>query len=123
MKRAFAVLALLLLASSVAFASEKADWWTNLKNKARKITPTKTTTTTTAVGGLRGTKEGEEALYWKGKEVSVAKEELESFNSALDLAISGEVYAAKEGFEGFLRSYPQSALADDARQSLRMLNK
>lgn len=121
MRKAFAVLALVFLVSSVTLASEKTDWWANLKNKVKKMTPSKTTTTATAVGGLRGTKEESETLYWKGKETAVSKDELDSFISALDLAIKGEAASARAGFEGFLKFYPSSALADDARQSLRML--
>ena len=125
MKRATAFIFTILIAASLSFASEKGDWWSNLKSKVRQIAPTKTTTTTTAVGGMRGTKEETETVYWKGKDLSssVTTEELESFNSALDYAMKGDNTEAKIRFENFLRAYPSSALAGDARQSLKVLSK
>ncbi len=89
-----------------------------------KLAPPKDTTATTAVGGVRGAKdEGAESLYWKGKEVEVKKEELESFNSALDLAIKGDKAESIKRFEEFLKKYPASTLAKDARESLKVLKE
>jgi len=121
MRKIALFLMVFVLASMPAFSGEKSDWWGSLKAKISKITPTKTQPTVTAVGGLRGGKEQEESLYWKGKEPSVTKEELEAFNKALDFAIKGDSIRAKEGFERFLSTYPSSALADDAKKSLKML--
>lgn len=121
MRKVVLFLVISLLASMPAFSGEKSDWWGSLKAKISKITPTKTHTTVTAVGGLRGGKEQEEALYWKGKEPSITKDELEVFSKALDFAISGDSIRAREGFERFLSKYPSSALSDDAKKSLNML--
>lgn len=121
MRKIAIFLMIFFIASVPAFSGEKSDWWGSLKAKISKITPKKTQPTTTAVGGLRGDKEKEEALYWKGKEPSVTKDELDAFNRALDLAIKGDSLRAKEGFERFLSTYPSSALADDARKSLKLL--
>ncbi|MDP2168729.1 MAG: hypothetical protein Q8J64_10415 [Thermodesulfovibrionales bacterium] len=128
MKRALAVLSvlsLLVFAASLSFAAEKENLWTTLKNKVSTMTPTKTVTTTTAVGGLRGAKDGGETLYWKGKDttIEVTREELDNFSIALDYASKGEKMEARKRFEDFLKKYPSSALAKDAKDSLQMLKE
>lgn len=123
MEKVLAVLVLVLFTVSVSFAVEtqKEDWWTKLKGKINKLTPTKEATSTTAVGGVRGAKdEGGEALYWKGKE-TVSKEELERFSTAVDYATKGEKQEAIKRFEDFLKKYPKSALVDDVKKSLKIL--
>ncbi|MBI4823734.1 MAG: hypothetical protein HY805_05835 [Nitrospirae bacterium] len=124
MKKTLAILLVMLLASTVAFAGDKGDkdFWSNLKGKIEKVTP-KGSQGTTAVGGVRGAKDEGESLYWKGKAPEVSKEELESFNSALDSAIKGQKTDAIAKFEAFLKKYPSSALAVDAKESLKKLRE
>lgn len=125
MKRVLSVLSLLVFAASLSFAAEKENLWTTLKNKVSTMTPAKTVTTTTAVGGLRGAKNEGETLYWKGKEttIEVTREELDNFSIALDYASKGEKIEARKRFEDFLKKYPSSALAKDAKDSLQMLQE
>lgn len=120
MKRVMAIVLSFLLVAAVSFAVEKGEWWSNLKGKIDKLSPPKTTTTTTAVGGVRGAKDDSETVYWKGKEKIVAKE-FQSFVSAMNSAIEGKTEEAITGFKGFLKEYPTSALAEDAKESLRIL--
>lgn len=99
---------------------DKKSWWQKLKNKVEKITPGRGGTTTTAVGGVRGAKDDDaNSLYWKGKDgSSLSQDELDMFNSAIDLATKGKDDDAVRMFDKFLVSYPNSSLAEDARQSI-----
>jgi len=75
----------------------------------------------TAVGGVRGAAEdANDSLYWKGKEnqVQVPEEELDMFNSALDMAVEGKNAEAMKRFEEFLAKYPESTLKKDASDAL-----
>lgn len=118
MKKALMVLSVALMAVS-SFAGE--GWFAEMRSKTEKIVPTKKTTVTTAVGGVRGSQgETQDTLYWKGKEedAAVGEEELEKFNSALDAAINGKTAESLKGFEAFLREYPKSPLAADAKKAI-----
>lgn len=117
------VISALLITS--AYSAEKEDFWSSLKSKVNKLAPAKSGATTTAVGGVRGAKEDGDAVYWKGKEAekTVPKAELDSFSSALDAAQKGDKAEAKKRFEAFVKKYPSSALAEDARKSIEMLEK
>lgn len=122
MKKVLAVLLVILFGVTVSLAAEKQDFWGKLKSKVEKITPSKGGQSTTAVGGVRGAKdETGDTLYWKGKEPQVSKDELESFNKALDSATKGQKADAIRKFEAFLKQYPSSALAGDAKESLKKL--
>ncbi|MBI4692075.1 MAG: hypothetical protein HY773_01360 [Candidatus Terrybacteria bacterium] len=102
--------------------TEKSEWWKELKAKIEKISPTKSQITTTAVGGVRGTKQTEsESLYWKRS--STTAKEIDDFNAALDLAIRNEKAKAIAGFEDFLKKYPSSPLASEAQESLKILEE
>lgn len=114
-------LCLLPLTSS---AADDGACWQKLKNRLATVTPQKKSTATTAVGGVRGAKDqSADSLYWKDEEkkIEVPEEELNSFNSAYESAVSGKNEDATQKFEGFLKDYPQSALRSDALTALQTL--
>lgn len=128
MRKLLAISLSLVLVASMAYASENSDdlgsWWTKLKDKIEKITPSKPSKSSTVTGGVRGAKEDTaNTLYWKGKEKGniVTKDELTSFNDALDFAINGYNAEAASRFEKFLKMYPSSPLAGDAQSALSKL--
>ena len=123
--RPTALILVLLLATAVAGQAQDApSFWQQLKNKLDGITPQKRSTTTTAVGGVRGAKDqAGDTLYWKGEEAPlvVAEEELADFNQASLAAMNGETATALARFQQFLRAYPQSALRPDAVAAIAQL--
>lgn len=122
MKRALILLTVIIMAASFSFAGEKGGWWQSLKSKAEKLAPTKKATTTTAVGGVRGAKdESADALYWKGRKDNVSKAEFEKFNLAVEHALNGNTEKSLKTFEEFLKEYPRSPLASDAKTALKRL--
>lgn len=73
-----------------------------------------------AVAAVRGDeKDIAPKLYWKGKksEGSVASNELDDFDKAIDAALANDP-AAPTRLQAFLSSYPKSAMAPDARTAL-----
>lgn len=118
------ILIALLMLAGIASAQETPSFWEQLRNKLQGVTPQKKTTTTTAVGGVRGAKDQTaENLYWKGEEkpLVVSEEELASFNSAALAAMEGRNDVALSQFQQFLGSYPQSALKPDALAAIAQL--
>ncbi len=129
MKRTLIVLLATVFISTSLYAGEtkkKVSFWDSLKTKITKIVPKKKSNLNapTVVGGVRGAKEeSADKLYWKNKEVemNVAQDELDEFNSALTLAVDGNVEEAKKGFETFLATYPDSHLCGDAQTAIKQL--
>jgi TolA-binding protein len=77
-----------------------------------------------AVASVRGNKAQDPTpLYWKGKKVEgpVEMPELKKFDKALDMALTGDDISAKAHLEDFIKTYPNSALVDDAKETLAML--
>ena len=102
----------------------KKSFWDVLRNKIEKVTPTKKTSVTTAVGGVRGAQnEDGSELYWKGKEdvLAVSEDELTAFNEAMQTAIDGDNARAAELFESFVARYPMSELRQDSLHALENL--
>ena len=127
MSRAIIVVLVLLLSAGVVCAevgkSEK-TFWDGLRSKIEKVTPTKKTSVTTAVGGVRGARnEDDSELYWKGKEdvLAVSEGELTAFNEAMQTAIDGDKTRAAELFESFVAQYPMSELRQDSLHALENL--
>ncbi len=126
MKRTTWVVLGLLLAVSVARAGvdDKDGFWGGLQAKLQKLAPTRKSTAVTAVGGVRGAKNGEVAdLYWKGEEkrIVVGEDELEKFNLALESKGKGDNALARKHFEEFLRDFPKSSLRAEAQQAVERL--
>ena len=77
-----------------------------------------------AVAAVRGSEAPDSPpLYWKGKKAKgpVSPMELEAFDGAVESALSGSRADAIGRLENFLKSYPQSSLADDANATLSLL--
>jgi TolA-binding protein len=77
-----------------------------------------------AVASVRGDDKSDPTpLYWKGKESEkvVDKADLDEFNSAMELAESGDKQGAAGKLEQFVSARPQSPLVDDAKQTIVML--
>lgn len=123
------VIVVLVLFLSIGIASAevnktKKSFWDGLRSKIEKVTPTKKTSVTTAVGGVRGAKnEDGSELYWKGKEdvLAVSEDELTAFNNAMKTAIDGDNTRAAELFESFVAQYPMSELRQDSLHALENL--
>ncbi|PLX49475.1 MAG: hypothetical protein C0613_07615 [Desulfobulbaceae bacterium] len=129
MKKSIALLVVLLLCSLTAQAAEpdaeELSLWEKIRNKIEKITPKQKPTVTTAVGGVRGSQDDAQELYWKGEEEAslFSAEEIELFSAALQLAEEGDSAGATAGFREFLGRFPESLLADDAQSALQELGK
>jgi TolA-binding protein len=127
MKRLIALFVLLgvVLATPVYSADEKQDvsLWERLRKKIELITPRKKITTTTAVGGVRGSQADAEDVYWKGEANSqpVDADELEAFKKAIALADAGDMPGAQAAFSDFLKKHPDSRLKSDAEEALTLL--
>ncbi|MBW6511517.1 MAG: hypothetical protein K0A93_05260 [Desulfuromonadaceae bacterium] len=110
--------------AGVSAQEAQKSFWDGLRSKIEKVTPTKKTSVTTAVGGVRGAKNDDGGeLYWKGKEetLNVSAEELTAFNAAVQVAVDGDSARATELFEAFVASYPTSALRQDSLLALENL--
>ncbi len=125
-----ALVVLLLMAIPVtgqcAPASDQGGFWAQLKNKLEGFAPQKKATVTTAVGGVRGSKDkSADTLYWKGESTlqEIAEDELTAFQQACQSADAGDATKALGQFEEFIRIYPQSVLISDARQAINRLNE
>ena len=124
MKRAVILIAVVFMVSSLSFAGEEIGWWQQLKNKAQKIAPAKKPAATTAVGGVRGAQAVTgDPLYWKAGEEGavVSEDEIEKFNLAVEHAMGGEGEESLKAFEEFLKDYPESQLAGDAKEAVERL--
>lgn len=105
----------------MAFAQEKSVI-ERAKEKIKNIKTTETVKKTTAVAGVRGAEEKDEAsLFWFGKD-SVAKEELLMFEAALEKVEKGDKEGAKQAFHIFLNKYPYSVLAPDAYEIIKSMD-
>jgi hypothetical protein len=124
----FALMLALSAAGSVpAVAADTwnlSDWLKRLEAKVRN-TEQKQKNQLAAAVAIRGDKKDDEAkqLYWKGKKGrgAASPEEVAAFKSALDLAQAGKSDESRESFDSFLRKYPDSPLAPDAKQTLALL--
>jgi TolA-binding protein len=125
MKRISAIILLLALLSVNAYAEDKKDagFWDGLKGKIEKLAPKKKTAETTAVGGVRGTKDSSsEGLYWKGEDrKEVTDDEVMAFRAALDDASAGKRHEAAAQFGSFLQLYPNSLLKADTLRAIEEL--
>ena len=110
-----------LMMTASAFAG---DYWKGLKGKVKGASTKKDTSVTTAVGGVRATRNSDpDSLYWKGKEVPLVVDaaQLVDFNAALDQAMQEDFDGAAEGFRQFIEKYPASPLKPDAMDALKTI--
>lgn len=125
MKKAALIIMVLLLAAPVSFASDsKNSWLSELKKKIEKLVPSKKTSKTNVVGGVRGGAENTiEALYWKGKEeeITIGDAELKAFKAALQTALNGKSQKSIGQFEDFIAQYPESPLSNEAKKTVKLL--
>ena len=115
-----------VLAAPAYSADDKQDGgslWERLRRKIELLTPRKKITTTTAVGGVRGSLADADDVYWKGEANTqpVDEEELAAFKKALALYDAGDMPGAQAGFADFVKNHPDSRLRPDAEQALAQL--
>ncbi len=98
------------------------DYWIKaLSNKLRNLSSESADNNRTSVVGVKGAKDSEsEELYWKDSPQSQS-EEVEALEKAVAAASEGKSELAIKELEAFLEKYPDSALASDAEQGLRLL--
>jgi TolA-binding protein len=127
MKKLIAMFVLLgvVLAAPAYSADEKQDGslWERLRKKIELITPKKKISTTTAVGGVRGSQADADDVYWKGEANAqpVDADELLAFKKAVSLAEAGDLAGANSAFGDFLKKHPDSRLRPDAEEALASL--
>ncbi len=127
MKRLIALFVLLgvVLATPAFSADERQEGslWERLRKKIELLTPKKKISTTTAVGGVRGSRAETEDVYWKGEANTnpVDADELAAFKKAISLADTGDMAGARAAFADFQKKYPDSPLREDAQTALAAL--
>jgi TolA-binding protein len=127
MKKLIALFVLLgvVLATPAYSADEKQEvsLWERLRMKIELLTPKKKISTTTAIGGVRGSQADADDVYWKGEAQAqpVDAEELAAFKKAISLADAGDLTGAQSAFSEFLKKHPDSRLREDAEQALALL--
>jgi TolA-binding protein len=127
MKKLIALFVLLgvMLAAPAYSVDEKQDGslWERLRKKIELLTPKKKISTTTAVGGVRGSQADADDVYWKGeaKAQPIDTEELAAFKKAIALVDAGDMVGAQSAFSDFLKKHPDSRLREDAEQALAYL--
>jgi TolA-binding protein len=127
MKRLIALFVLLgiILAAPAYSVDEKQDGslWERLRKKIELLTPRKKVSTTTAVGGVRGSQADADDVYWKGQANTqpIDSEELSAFKKAISLVDAGDTAGAQGAFSEFLKKHPDSRLREDAEQALAQL--
>lgn len=127
MKKLIALFVLLgvVLAAPAYAADEKQEgsMWERLRRKIELLTPKKKITTTTAVGGVRGSLADADDVYWKdeAKAQHIDAEELDAFKKAIALVDAGDVAGAQAAFSDFLKKHPDSRLREDAEMALAQL--
>lgn len=127
MKRLIALFVLLgvVLAAPAYSADEKPEGslWERLRKKIELMTPKKKISTTTAVGGVRGSQADADDVYWKGEANAhpIDSDELAAFKKAISLADAGDLTGAQSSFSDFVKKYPDSRLRPDAEEALASL--
>lgn len=115
-----------VLALPLALHAAEGDYWQQLKERLTQLAPQKKGTATTAVGGVRGSKDqAADTLYWKGEanKAPVSEEEYASFTAAYQLAADGKKEDATSKFQSFIKEYPQSPLKGEALTAIENLQK
>lgn len=94
-----------------------------LRMKVEQLTPQKQVSTSTAVGGVRGSAVAAADVYWKGeaKPQTIDAAELEAFQKGVALVESDQKAQARAAFTEFAKTYPESILKADAEEIMRHL--
>lgn len=123
------LLATFLMAALVlplSLHAAEGDYWQQLKERLTQIAPQKKGSATTAVGGVRGSKDqAADTLYWKGEsaKAEVSGEEYTRFTAAYQLAVDGNKEEATSRFQSFIKDYPQSPLKEEALTAINTLQQ
>ena len=104
-------------------ADSWSGFWEKLRMKIEQMTPQKKLTTTTAVGGVRGSAVEASDVYWKGETQvqSIDGDELTAFQKAMGLVETDQKEQARAAFIEFAKAYPNSPLKADADQAMARL--
>ncbi|MBI5006456.1 MAG: hypothetical protein HZB95_04950 [Nitrosomonadales bacterium] len=127
MKKLIALFVLLgvVLAAPAYSADDKPEGslWERLRKKIELMTPKKKISTTTAVGGVRGSQADADDVYWKGEANAqpIDADELLAFKKAISFADAGDLTAAQSAFSDFVKKHPDSRLRPDAEEALASL--
>lgn len=127
MKKLIALLVVLgvVLAAPAYSADDNqgGSFWERLRMKIEMLTPKKKISTTTAVGGVRGSQADADDVYWKGEASAqpVDADELAAFKKAVSLADAGDMAGAQASFADFVKKHPDSRLREDAEAALAQL--
>lgn len=127
MKKLIALLVVLgvVLAAPAYSADDNqgGSFWERLRMKIEMLTPKKKISTTTAVGGVRGSQADADDVYWKGEASAqpVDADELAAFKKAVSLADAGDMAGAQTSFADFVKKHPDSRLREDAEAALAQL--
>lgn len=127
MKRLISVILLLgvigSLPSYAADGKQEVSLWDRLRKKVELLTPKKKISTTTAVGGVRGSLADADDVYWKGDAEAqpIDEVELSTFEKAVSLVEAGDNDHAQAAFSDFVKKYPESTLREDAEAALAQL--
>jgi TolA-binding protein len=125
-KRLWVTFLMAVLTLPLSLHAAEGDYWQQLKERLAQIAPQKKGSATTAVGGVRGSKDqAADTLYWKDEatKVQVAEEEYARFSAAYQLAVDGEKERATAGFRSFVNDYPQSPLKAETLAAIETLQK
>lgn len=125
-KRVWVTLLLAVLTLPLSLQAAEGDYWQQLKERLAQIAPQKKGSATTAVGGVRGSKDqAADSLYWKDEavKVQIPEEEYARFAAAQQSAVDGKKEPAMTGFQSFVNDYPQSALKAEALAAIEVLQK
>lgn len=106
-----------------AAAGSMSGFMEKLRMKVEQLTPQKQVSTSTAVGGVRGSAVAAADVYWKGeaKPQTIDAAELEAFQKGVALAESDQKAQARAVFAEFAKTYPESILKADAEEFMRHL--
>lgn len=117
----FASIATVVLAAE----DKKNDALNSLSGKVQKLTTTRKNMPSSAVAGVKGTKNDRIDIYWKGKEktVEVSDDELQKLNAAMELQRNGDKIKALKQYEAFIKEFPGSALHAEVTQTVQSLKK
>ncbi len=127
MKKLIALFVLLgVVLSAPAYSADDnqdGSLWERLRKKIELLTPRKKISTTTAVGGVRGSLADADDVYWKGEATTqpIDADELAAFKKAITLAETGDMAGAQAAFTDFLSKHPDSGLRKDAETALAQL--
>jgi TolA-binding protein len=127
MKKLIALLVLVGVALAApaysADDSQGGSLWERLRRKIEMLTPKKKISTTTAVGGVRGSQADADDVYWKGEANNqpIDADELAAFKKAVSLVDAGDMAGAQTSFADFVKKHPDSRLREDAESALAQL--